>query len=56
MSETNRQWLLRKRPQGLVEEDDFELVSTPLPTPGEGQVLVRNRMLLRQIEKKIRDQ
>ena len=37
MSEGNRQWLLAKRPVGMVEESDFELITAPLPTPGEGQ-------------------
>jgi len=45
MNESNRQWLLRSRPSGMVNEDDFELVTTPMPTPGEGQLLVRNHML-----------
>ncbi len=45
MSESNRQWLLAARPQGMVKESDFELRSTPVPAPGEGQVLVRNRWL-----------
>ena len=41
----NRQWLLRKRPHGMVGEENFEYVETPVPEPGEGQVLVRNRYL-----------
>lgn len=45
MSEVNRQWLLARRPVGMVEESDFELTTTPLPIPGEGQLLIRNRML-----------
>ncbi len=45
MSEQNRQWVLAKRPVGMVEEGDFELVTTPVPTPAEGQILVRNRVL-----------
>ena len=45
MSEENRQWLLARRPVGMVQESDFELTTTPLPTPGEGQCLVRNRVL-----------
>ena len=45
MSETNRQWLLARRPAGMVSEGDFELSRTALPTPGEGQLLVRNRWL-----------
>ena len=45
MSEDNRQWLLAARPVGMVKESDFELRSSPAPSPGEGQVLVRNRWL-----------
>jgi len=29
----------------MVKESDFELVSNPIPSPGEGELLVRNRML-----------
>lgn len=45
MSRTNKQWLLRRRPLGMVEESDFELREAPVPTPAEGQILVRNRWL-----------
>ena len=45
MSETNRQWLLRARPVGLVQESDFELREAAVPRPGEGQFLARNRWL-----------
>jgi hypothetical protein len=45
MSQQNRQWLLKNRPVGMVKESDFELVSTPMPTAGEGQLLIRNRIL-----------
>ena len=45
MSQANRQWLLKSRPAGMVAESDFELVSDPIPTPAEGQLLVRNRIL-----------
>jgi NADPH-dependent curcumin reductase CurA len=45
MDETNRQWLLRARPEGRARESDFELVTTPRPSPGEGQALVRNHWL-----------
>jgi NADPH-dependent curcumin reductase CurA len=45
MSETNRQWLLRARPEGMVRESDFELREAARPAPGDGQVLVRNRLL-----------
>lgn len=41
----NRQWLLAKRPHGMVGEENFEWVETPIPEPGEGEVLVRNLYL-----------
>ena len=45
MTEMNRQWLLAARPVGMVKESDFELRSSPVPQPGAGQALVRNRWL-----------
>ncbi len=45
MSEKNRQWLLKSRPVGMVKESNFELHSAAIPTPGDGQILVRNRWL-----------
>ncbi|MFY7851585.1 MAG: NADP-dependent oxidoreductase [Brevundimonas sp.] len=41
MALTNRQWVLRQRPQGLVQDSDLELISTPVPDLADGQVLVR---------------
>ena len=41
----NRQWVLAKRPEGLVETDSFELREQPVPEPGEGEFLVRNLYL-----------
>jgi len=41
----NRQWLLARRPQGAIEDNDFQFVETDAPTPGEGEVLVRVLML-----------
>jgi NADPH-dependent curcumin reductase CurA len=41
----NRQWLLARRPDGAIKDSDFDFVETDAPTPGEGQVLVRNLML-----------
>src|SRR5450631_3485389 len=41
----NRQWLLARRPDGAIAHSDFDFVETDAPTPGEGQVLVRNLML-----------
>lgn len=45
MSETNRQWLLKTRPVGMVSQDNFELRTSPIPQPADGQVLVRTRWL-----------
>ncbi len=42
---TNRQWLLAKRPDGMVGEQNFEYVENPIPEPGDGEVLVRNLYL-----------
>jgi NADPH-dependent curcumin reductase CurA len=41
----NKQVLLASRPTGWVKESDFRIVETPVPTPGEGQVLVKNGWL-----------
>ncbi|MET7679751.1 NADP-dependent oxidoreductase [Streptomyces sp. NPDC005423] len=38
----NREWHLLSRPVGWPKPEDFSLVETEVPTPGEGQVLVRN--------------
>jgi NADPH-dependent curcumin reductase CurA len=38
----NRQWLLAARPAGEFDESAFRLVESPVPTPGEGEVLVHN--------------
>jgi NADPH-dependent curcumin reductase CurA len=38
---TNRQVTLARRPHGLPTAADFELNETPLPEPGEGEVLLR---------------
>jgi NADPH-dependent curcumin reductase len=45
MTERNRQLLLRERPTGAVTPDHFELAETVVPTPGDGEVLLRNRWL-----------
>ena len=42
MAEVNRQWLLAKRPVGLVKESDFEWREAPLPRVEDGGVLARN--------------
>ena len=42
---TNRQWLLAKRPHGMVGEENFEYAETPIPEAGDGEVVVRNLFL-----------
>jgi len=43
MTQLNRQWLLKKRPRGMVSRDDFELREAPMPTPAldQGEILVK---------------
>jgi len=41
-SRVNRQIVLVARPHGNPKESDFNIVSGPVPVPGEGEVLVRN--------------
>jgi len=41
----NRQMVLRERPKGNVSDDNFELVTGPVPTAGAGELLLRNRWL-----------
>ena len=38
----NKKWVLRERPQGLVEDSDFELVTEDLPEIKEGEILLEN--------------
>jgi NADPH-dependent curcumin reductase CurA len=45
MSSVARQFKLAARPVGMPKESDFALVETPMPTPGDGQVLVRTSFL-----------
>jgi len=41
MSETqNRQFRLARRPEGMPDRSNWELVTEPVPEPGEGEVLV----------------
>ena len=37
----NRQILLRRRPTGLVQPSDTELVTSPAPEPADGEALLR---------------
>ena len=41
MSSTNRRWLLKSRPHGVIKDSDFDLVEGPIPQPGPGEFLVR---------------
>ena len=45
MAGKNMQVLLASRPAGWVKESDFRIVETEIPTPGDGQVLVKNLYL-----------
>ncbi len=38
----NRRWLLARRPHGTVETADFRWVEEPIPSPADGQAVVRN--------------
>jgi NADPH-dependent curcumin reductase CurA len=38
----NRQWVLATRPKGMVKETDFAYRETAIPTPQNGEFLVRN--------------
>ncbi len=41
MTLMNRQWVLRKRPQGMIQDGDLELVETPVPATGDGEIRIR---------------
>ncbi len=40
--DSNRQVRLASRPQGWVKENNFSFTDSPIPSAGDGQVLVRN--------------
>ena len=42
---TNRQWVLAKRPHGMVTKENFEYREEPIPEPADGEVLIRNLYL-----------
>src|ERR1700728_3500400 len=44
-SPMNRQIVLAARPHGEPKETDFQLVETPVPEPGSGQMLLRTLYL-----------
>ena len=41
MTKVNRQWRLAARPEGAIKQSDFSWSEEPVPTPREGEVLVR---------------
>lgn len=47
MTDSNRRWLLQRRPKGMVTQEDFCCVDSPMPQPDydQGQILVRNLFL-----------
>ncbi len=45
MADVNREIRLAARPQGVPRPEDFELAETPLPEPGDGEILVRNAFM-----------
>ncbi len=45
MPSSNRQFLLKRRPQGPVSRDDFEFREAAIPSPGPSEALVRNLFL-----------
>ena len=42
MSEENRAWLLKSRPESYFNKDNVKFETIPLPEPGKGEFLVRN--------------
>ena len=45
MAETNQQILFAARPETWPGPETFEIADTPMPEPGEGEILVRNIVL-----------
>ena len=47
MSDINRQWLMVKRPSGMVSEEHFEYHEAPMPSPdlAAGEVLLKTLYL-----------
>jgi NADPH-dependent curcumin reductase CurA len=42
MTETNRQVQMAARPNGFPKDSDFQIAESPVPVPGDGEVLVKN--------------
>ncbi|MBM4385307.1 MAG: NADP-dependent oxidoreductase [Deltaproteobacteria bacterium] len=45
MSRTNKQWVLAKRPHGMISEANWKFQEAPVPALGEGEVLVETLYL-----------
>jgi NADPH-dependent curcumin reductase CurA len=45
MTRTNGQWRLAKRPEGMIQESDFEYKEEPVRAIKDGEVLIRNLYL-----------
>lgn len=41
----NRKIILKSLPQGALQKDDFECVASPLPSPAQGEVLIKTLYL-----------
>lgn len=39
---TSREWALAKRPEGMPQDSDFQMITTECPEPSDGQIQVRN--------------
>ena len=44
-ADTNRRWILAERPKGEPTDDTLRLETGPVPTPGDGEVLLRTEFL-----------
>lgn len=42
---THRRWILASRPAGVPTAENFRINEAPMPLPGPGQVLIKNRFI-----------
>ena len=45
MSVTNTKWVLKERPEGLVKNENFELIKEEVRDIQDGEVLIENQYL-----------
>ena len=45
MNLTNKKWILKTRPKGLVEASNFELIEEAMPELNEGKILIQTEYL-----------